>query len=27
MLAGYGCVGMGHAGFLDKWGEVREQEK
>jgi len=20
MLAGYGCVGMGHAGFLGKWG-------
>jgi len=26
MLAGYGCVGMGHAGFLGKWGGEREQE-
>jgi hypothetical protein len=24
MLAGYGCVGMGHAGFLGKWGGERE---
>jgi len=27
MLAGYGCVGMGHAGFLGKWGGEREREK
>jgi hypothetical protein len=26
MLAEYGCVGMGHAGFLGKWGGEREQE-
>jgi len=26
MLAGYGCVGMGHAGFLGKWGGEREKE-
>jgi hypothetical protein len=25
MLAGYGCVGMGHAGFLGKWGGERER--
>jgi len=24
MLAGYGCVGMGHASFLGKWGGERE---
>jgi hypothetical protein len=23
MLAGYGCVSMGHAGFLGKWGGER----
>jgi len=27
MLAGYGCVGMGHAGFLGKWGGERERGK
>jgi len=27
MLVGYGCVGMGHAGFLGKWGGEREREK
>jgi hypothetical protein len=26
MLAGYGCVGMSHAGFLDKWGGERGKE-
>jgi len=26
MLAGYGCVGMGHAGFLGKWGGERDKE-
>jgi hypothetical protein len=25
VLAGYGCVGMGHAGFLGKWGGERER--
>jgi hypothetical protein len=27
MLARYGCVGMGHAGFLGKWGGEIEREK
>jgi hypothetical protein len=28
-VAGYGCVGvgMGHAGFLGKWGGEREREE
>ena len=26
MLAGYSCVGMSHAGFLDKWGGERGKE-
>ena len=27
MVAGYGCVGMGYAGFLGKWGGERESGK
>jgi len=27
MLAGYGCVGMGHAGFLGKWGGEKERRR
>jgi hypothetical protein len=27
MVAGYGCVGMGYAGFLGKWGGEREREE
>ena len=27
MVAGYGCVGMGYAGFLSKWGGEREREE